>query len=347
MSTFSIPATHRVVQLSAYDGASLALVEKPVPKPEGKQLLVKVLAAPINPSDVMFTRGRYGIKKPLPTVPGFEASGVVVDAGNVIGKALIGKRVAFTHKDECDGTWAEYCLTDVTSCFPLKSGVSDEQGAMLIVNPLTAWGMCHVAAMEHAAAIVHTAAASALGRFLCVLAEKKGLPVIHVVRRAEQRELLVKLGAKHVLVAENAPANGDTPKPDDDDGFDKALKSLAKELKATLAFDAVAGPMTGRLLEALPRGSTVRVYGALSEQAITLNPGQLIFAGKSVRGFYLSELFHPTTLPFLLKGALDVQNIVEDGFTTTVAARRPLAEAKDAVAAYMGAMTEGKVLLVP
>ncbi|MDP2339933.1 MAG: zinc-binding dehydrogenase [Deltaproteobacteria bacterium] len=330
----SIPSTHKVVQLSAYDGVSLSLVEKPVPKPEGKQLLVKVLAAPINPSDVMFTRGLYGLKKPLPTVPGFEGSGVVVDAGNLIGKALIGKRVAFTHKDDADGTWAEYCLTDVTSCFPLKAGVSDEQGAMLIVNPLTAWGMCHVASQENAAAIVHTAAASALGRFLCVLAEKKGLPVIHVVRRAEQREILVKLGAKHVLDSSDVD-------------FDKALKSLAKELKATLAFDAVAGPMTGRLVEALPRGSSVRVYGALSEQAITLNPGSLIFAGKSVRGFYLTELFHPATLPFLLKGALDVQGIVEAGFTTTVAARRPLAEAKDAVAAYMGAMTDGKVLFVP
>ncbi len=330
----TIPKTHRAVQLAAYDGASLTLVEKAVPKPEGKELLVKVLAAPINPSDVMFTRGLYGLKKALPTVPGFEGSGIVVDAGNLIGKALIGKRVAFTHKDSADGTWGEYCLTELTSCFPLKAGVSDEQGAMLIVNPLTAWGMCHVASQENAAAIVHTAAASALGRFLCVLAEKKGLPVLHIVRRPEQRELLLSLGARHVLVSSDAD-------------FDKNLRTLAKELKATIAFDAVAGSMTGRLVEALPRGSSVRVYGALSEEAITLNPGQLIFAGKSVRGFYLTELFQPTTLPFLLKGALDVQNIVEGGFTTTVAARRPLAEAKEAIAAYQGAMTEGKVLLVP
>ena len=330
----TLPTTHQVVQLAAYDGASFTLVEKPVPKPEGKELLVKVLAAPINPSDVMFTRGLYGFKKPLPTVPGFEGSGVVVDAGNLIGKALIGRRVAFTHKETSDGTWAEYCLTDLTSCFPLTAGISDEQGAMLIVNPLTAWGMCHIAAQENAAAIVHTAAASALGRFLCVLAEKKGLPVIHVVRRPEQRELLVKLGARHVLDSS-------------DPGFDKALKSLAKELKATLAFDAVAGAMTGRLLEALPRDSTIRVYGALSEEPVVLNPGQFIFSGKSVRGFYLSELFHPTTLPFLLKGALDVQHIVEAGFTTTVAARHPLSEAKEAVAAYLGDMTGGKVLLVP
>lgn len=330
----TIPSTHKVVQLSAYDGFSLEVLEKAVPRPAGKELLIKVLAAPINPSDVMFTRGLYGLKKQLPTVPGFEGSGVVVDAGNLIGRAFIGKRVAFTHKDNADGTWAEYCLTDLTSCFPLMAGVSDEQGAMLIVNPLTAWGMCHLAAQENAAAIVHTAAASALGRFLCVLAAKKGLPVIHVVRRQEQRECLEALGARHVLVSAH-------------EDFDAQLKTLAKELKATLAFDAVAGSMTGRLVNALPRTSSIRVYGALSEEAVTLNPGQLIFSGKSVRGFYLSELFQPATLPFLLKGALDVQAIVAGGFTTTVAGRRPLNEARAAVASYLGAMTQGKVLLVP
>ncbi len=339
MTHSALPSTHKVVQLSSYDGASaLSLVEKPLPRPEGKQVLVKVLHAPINPSDVMFARGLYGLKKPLPTVPGFEASGVVVEAGNLIGKALVGRRVAFTHLDAHDGTWAEYCLTDVTSCFPLKSGVSDEQGAMLIVNPLTAWGMCHTAhkddvGKEHKA-IIHTAAASALGRFLCVLAERKGLPVIHVVRRAEQRKILTDLGGRHVL---------DTSDAD----FDKQLKTLAKQIGATLAFDAVAGAMTGRLVEAMPRGSTVRVYGALSEEPVVLNPGSLIFAGKSVRGFYLSELFSPSTLPALLKGALDIQSIVEDGFNTAVAARRPLSEARDAVDGYLKDMTAGKTLFTP
>lgn len=331
----AIPATHKVVQLSAYEGASaLSLVEKPVPVPEGKQVLVRVLAAPINPSDEIFTRGQYGVRKPLPCVPGFEGSGVVVAAGNLIGKALMGRRVAFTHLDNHDGTWAEYCLTDVTSCFPLKDGVSDEQGAMLVVNPLTAWGMCHVAEQEGHKAIIHTAAASALGRFLAVYAEKRGLPVIHVVRRAEQRDILESKGARHVLDSSDA-------------NFNAKLKTLAKELQATLAFDAVSGPMTGQLIDAMPRKSSVRIYGALSAQPVTLNPGALIFSGKSVSGFYLSELFSAQTLPHLLKGALDIQNLVEDGFTTAVAQRRSLAEAQSAVADYMKNMTAGKVLFVP
>lgn len=327
--------THHAVQLASYDGPeALSLVEKPRPKPEGKQVLVKVLHAPINPSDLAFLRGMYGVKKKLPTVPGFEASGVVVDAGNLLGKALIGKRVAFTHLDKEDGTWAEHALTDVTSCFPLKAGVSDEQGAMLIVNPLTAWGMIHTAQHGGHKAIVHTAAASALGRFLCVYAERRGLPVVHVVRRDEQAKLLSDLGAQHILSSA-------------DPEFDAQLKAKAKELSATLAFDAVAGAMTGRLIEALPRGASVKLYGALSDEPVRLNPGALIFAGKSVTGFYLTELFSPTTLPFLLKGAIEIQTLVEEGYTTAVAARRPLREAKEAVAAYASEMTAGKVLLTP
>jgi len=333
--SIKVPATHNVVELSAYAGVTaLMVVEKQVPEPQGMQVLVKVLAAPINPSDVLFTQGLYGLKKKLPCVPGFEGSGVVVAAGNLVGKALLGRRVAFTHIDDQDGTWGEYCLTEVTSCFPLKSGVTDEQGAMLIVNPLTAWGMCHTAEHDGHKAIIHTAAASALGRFLCVYAEKRGLPVIHVVRRKEQREILERLGGKHIL---------DSSAPE----FDVRLKSLAKELSATLAFDAIAGTMTGRLVEAMPRRSSIRIYGALSGDPVSLNPGSLIFGGKTVTGFYLSELFSPSTLPHLLKGALDIQNLVEDGYTTAVAQRRPLKDVQSAITDYLADMSAGKVLFIP
>jgi NADPH2:quinone reductase len=331
----ALPATHRVVQLAAYTGSdTLTVVEKPLPKPTGGQVLIKVSCAPINPSDVMFTRGLYGLKKALPTVPGFEGSGVVVDAGNVVGKALMGRRVAFVAKDDADGTWAEYCLADITACFPLLAGVSDEQGAMLIVNPLTAWGMCHLAEKGDHKAIVHTAAASALGRFLCVYANKRGVPVIHVVRREEQRKSLEQLGALHVLNQSDAD-------------FDQQLRTRAKDLGATLAFDAVAGPMTGRLLEALPKKSEIRVYGALSDEPLRLNPGSLIFGRKKVEGYYLTDLFSPTTFPALLKGMLDIQSMVEGGYQTSVAQRRPLAEAKEAISDYWANMSAGKTLFVP
>jgi NADPH:quinone reductase len=333
--TDALPATHKAVQLVSYDGpAGLSVIDKPLPRPGPTEVLIRVSAAPINPSDVMFTRGLYGFKKPLPTVPGFEASGVVVAAGSLLGRAHVGRRVAFVAGDKHDGTWAEYAVTELTRCFPLRGHITDEQGAMAIVNPLTAWGMCHVAQSDGHKAFVHTAAASALGRFLVVLAKKKGIPVIHVVRRAEQRELLEQLGAKHVLDSSTK-------------SFPDRLRERTRTLGATLAFDAVAGPMTGQLLECMPKNSRVRLYGALSEQPVSLNPGALIFSGKSLDGFYLTELFRPQTLPQLLLGAVEVQSLLGESHTTTVASRRRLDDAPKAVAEYLADMTAGKVLLVP
>src|SRR5260370_34431319 len=92
-----LPPTMRAVQLRAYDGApaSVGVVEMPVPRPGPGQVLVRVHASPVNPSDYFFLRGLYSFKKPLPTVPGFEGSGTVVEAGpGLLPRLLKGKRVA-------------------------------------------------------------------------------------------------------------------------------------------------------------------------------------------------------------------------------------------------------------
>src|SRR5262245_20297870 len=93
----AIPDSMRAVQLRAYDGKpeNIAVVEMPVPRPGSGEVLVRVFASPINPSDLMFTRGLYGFKKPLPAVPGFEGSGTVVEAGTgLMPRFLKGRRVA-------------------------------------------------------------------------------------------------------------------------------------------------------------------------------------------------------------------------------------------------------------
>ena len=94
MTTSALPKTMRALCLSAYDGRpeSLRVTEMPVPKPGPGQVLVRVSAAPINPSDLMFVRGLYGVKKPLPAVPGFEGSGTVVAAGSLAGRILRGAK---------------------------------------------------------------------------------------------------------------------------------------------------------------------------------------------------------------------------------------------------------------
>src|SRR5688572_4664308 len=110
MTTSALPETMRALSLTAYDGRpeSLQVTEMPVPKPGPGQVLVRVSAAPINPSDLMFVRGLYGVKKPLPAVPGFEGSGKVVAAGSLAARLLMGRRVGCIPTPSTNGTWAEY-----------------------------------------------------------------------------------------------------------------------------------------------------------------------------------------------------------------------------------------------
>lgn len=145
----------RALELSSYDGlAALKLIDKPIPEAKPGQILVKVAAAAVNPSDLMFVRGQYGFTKTLPTVPGFEASGRVVAGNGRYARALVGRRVACGVQREGDGTWAEYVLADARSCLPLLPRVTFEQGATLLVNPFTAWALVEKAKREGHRAVV-------------------------------------------------------------------------------------------------------------------------------------------------------------------------------------------------
>src|SRR5215472_9053466 len=171
------PATMRAIQVKAYDGkpGSLTVAELPVPRPGPGEVLVKVFASPVNPSDLMFTTGNYGFKKPLPATPGFEGSGTVVEAGSgMMARFLNGRRVTCAAADPnvAGGMWAEYVVTSAQLCVPLGKRVDMEQGATMLVNPLTAWALMEEARLGGHRAVVSTAAASALGRMLVGLGRR-------------------------------------------------------------------------------------------------------------------------------------------------------------------------------
>src|SRR5262249_29116562 len=128
----AIPRTMRAVQLLAYEGKpeNISIAEIPVPRPGPGEVLVKVFASPINPSDLMFIQGLYGFKKSLPAVPGFEGSGTVVETGSgMLARFLKGKRVACAAADPkiSSGMWAEYVVTSAQLCIPLQKNVELEQ----------------------------------------------------------------------------------------------------------------------------------------------------------------------------------------------------------------------------
>lgn len=327
----------RAVELRAYEGGAdaLATVDKPVPKPNAGQVLVRIKASPVNPSDLSFLRGAYGIRKDLPVVPGFEASGTVVaSGGGTWANHIVGRRVACAAPATGDGTWAEYMVADATHCIPLLKSTDFEQAAMMIVNPFTAWALVGIAAESRARAVVQTAAASALGRMVIRLAASRGMEVVNVVRRREQVELLKSEGAREVL---------DSSEPD----FDERLSEACKRVRATVAFDAVAGKLTGRVLHAMPKGSQCVVYGGLSMEGCLLDPRSLIFERKSLRGFWLSEWMGKAGALKKFSASRTVQKLLKDELRTEIRARLSLEQAAEGVRRYEREMTGGKILFVP
>ncbi|MCB1322918.1 MAG: zinc-binding dehydrogenase, partial [Leptospiraceae bacterium] len=276
----SLPETTRAVELRAYDEQNIAVfpITRTLPALRNGQVMVRMHAASINPSDISFMRGQYGIKKKLPAVPGFEGCGTVIaSGGGMLGAYLKGKRVSCAAAMDQDGTYAEYMVTQASTCLPLKSFIPDELGATMIVNPFTAWALvAGIARKEGYHAIVQNAAAGALGRMIYRLAAKLGMEVINIVRRPEQVEELRREGARHILLS-------------DDDGFDRELAALCKKLNARIAFDAVAGEATESLCTAMPPGSRVIVYGGLSGAKCAIQPGLMIFGGQRIEGFWLSR----------------------------------------------------------
>ena len=249
---------------------------------------------------------------------------------------LKGRRVACAAADPniAGGMWAEYLVTSAQLCVPLSKQVDMEQGATMLVNPLTAWALMEEARLGRHPAVVQTAAASALGRMVVRLGQKFSIPTINVVRRADQVELLRKMGAEHVL-------NSSDP------GFDAGLGDLCHRLGASIGFDAVAGEMSARVLRGQPRGSRLLVYGALSLEASQIDPASLIFEGKRVEGFWLSAWLRQRNMLSQLRVTRHVQQMLAGDLKTEIRARLPLEEAARGLEQYASNMTGGKILLLP
>lgn len=252
----------------------LALAEVPVPEPAADQVLIRVEASPINPSDLgllfgpadMATAKQEGTHdRPVVTasVPerllasvaarldqalpvGNEGAGVVVKAGaSPAAQALLGRTVAAFG----GGMYAQYRCLPAAFCLLLPEGTTPAEGASCFVNPLTALGMVETLRLEGHRALVHTAAASNLGQMLVRLCRADGVPLVNLVRRREQAELLRSLGAKHVV---------DSSEP----GFEEALVTALAETGATLAFDAIGGgKLAGRILTCMEAAASRSATG--------------------------------------------------------------------------------------
>lgn len=315
------------------ENGNLTVGQVPVPKPGDGQVLLKIGAAPINPSDLGFLQGSYGFPKSAPIIPGLEGSGTVIAVGSgLLPKLWLGKRVACAGR--LGGTWAEYMVTSAATCFPIPKRISLEQGAMSFVNPLTVIALFDIAKKERHKAIISTASSSAVGRMILRLGLKEGIPVINIVRREEQAALLFSLGAKYVLV------NSDLD-------FLERIQQTANELNATLILDAVAGDMTQQLLNVAPFGSHAVVYGFLSGEKTTIDARLFVKEDKSASGFFLVNWMAKKKTIDLVRNMRKATRLLDSELATSVQQRFPLSGVNSAIELYKNNMTAGKVLLVP
>jgi NADPH2:quinone reductase len=330
----NIPEQMTAVVLDSYTGVDALRIERrPVPQPGPNQVLVKIAATPINPSDLAFLEGLYGFKKPIPVVPGFEGSGTVVSVGSgMIGRYLNGKRVACVSQEQGDGVWAEYMVTTTSLALPLDASVSLEQGAMSVVNPLTAMAFLTLAKEGRHKVIVQTAAASALGQMVNRLCRSEGIQIINIVRREAQIELLKEQGVEIVLNSS-------------DTNFSQHLREICQQYQSHLAFDAVAGPLTSQLLKAMPSHSKVIVYGGLSYEPAQADPGQLIFEGKSIEGFWLTTWLSKKNFLQSLAMWQRAQKLITNDLKSEIRKQYRLNEVQNAIKEYRTQMTGGKILL--
>lgn len=311
----------------------IQIEEIEVPKVAKGEVLVKMFASPINPSDLAYLTGEYTKVASYPTTPGIEGSGTVVAVGGgILAKCLMGKTVMCSAADK-GGTWAQYLVTKATKCIPIGKSISLEEGATMLVNPLTALVMAEIAQKNKHKAIVNTAAASSLGKMLIRLCAARNIDLVNVVYKNEQQEQLKKQGAKYVLNSS-------------EENFQDELNTLCEKLNVTLAFDAVSGDLTGTLLESVMVGGEVKIYGGLSGQTPVFNQRELILNDKRITGLYLSGYLNKGGLLKAISLTGKVKKMVKSELKTSLAAKYDLSKANEAITDYKNNMSKGKVLLM-
>ncbi|MBN2172921.1 MAG: zinc-binding dehydrogenase [Bacteroidales bacterium] len=336
-----LPVKSKSVILSSYNDnlvraiVGIKLGETTIELLNPDEVLIKMEAAPCNPSDIAFIRGGYNIQKSLPAVPGFEGAGIIVEAGQDV-KDRIGDIVSCFTQHENSGTWSQYFIARARDCISLKSGMEIDQAACLSINPLTAYGLLELAVKKNAKAIVLNAAGGQVPSFIRILAAKKGLRVINIVRKQEHVDALKEKGARDILCSAS-------------ENFESEFKGLANKRKASVAFDAVGGEQTGLLLNNMPDGSEVVVYGGLSGQDCTgIDPLGIIFKGKTLSGFNLGDWTDGKRKDEFLKITDELQDMIIKGeIQTEIQASFKLRRVVEGIKSYIKSMSSGKVLFKP
>jgi mitochondrial enoyl-[acyl-carrier protein] reductase / trans-2-enoyl-CoA reductase len=304
--------------------------ELPGPLAAG-QALVEVLAAPINPSDVLTLTGQYGLLPPLPAVGGNEGVGRVVELGPDTRGPQPGQTVLLPVGI---GTWCSHLVVDAARLMPLPKGDA-QQLSMMTVNPPTALLMLRgFVELQPGDWVIQNAANSGVGAYLIQLARLRGLKTVNVVRREAAVEGVRALGGDVVLV--------------DGEKLAKRVAEATGGAKIRLGIDAVGGDATDHLAQCLSEGAVLVNYGAMSGEPCHVSPGSFVFRDITLRGFWLSRWFKQASMEERAQVFGEVATLIAQGkLHARVQATYPLERIREAVAAAAAGERDGKILVVP
>ncbi len=296
------------------------------------QALVAVLAAPINPSDVLMLTGEYGMLPPLPATGGSEGVGRVVALGPDTAGPAVGTTVLLPPGS---GTWASHLVADSKRLVPLPAGADPQQLAMLTVNPATAALMLSdFVTLAPGDWVIQNVANSGVGGYLVQLAKLRGFKTVNVVRRESAVAAVLAQGGDVVLV------HGDD--------LATLVKAALAGAPLRLGIDAVGGLGTNRIARCLSEGGMVVNYGSMSGEASVVSAQSFIFNDITLRGFWLAKWFGkaPRAAQQALYGELT--GLIASGqLSSRIHAVYPVERIQEAVAAAHSGGRDGKVLIVP
>jgi len=316
----------------------LRVEELETPVPEPGQVRVRMLASPVNPSDVMTIRGTYGRRPSLPFTPGYEGVGVVEESGGgLLGALRRNKRVVVLNS--ITGNWAEQAVVPARQVVPVPTSLSVQQAATFFINPVTAYVMVQrVLQIPRGGWLLQTAAGSQLGRMVIRLGRRLGFKTINIVRRDEQIEELVQLGGDHVLSFRV------------DEQSAEELLQVVDDITGgggvSAAIDPVGGPLGSVVLGCLGRGGRMLCYGTLDERPLEFSPRELMTREASVEGFWLGPWLASQGLLAKLRLIKTVARLVAAGvLDSEIGETFSLERVVDAVTASETPGRGGKVLL--
>ena len=311
----------------AQDVLSVEQVE--LPNPGKGQVRVSMILSPIHNHDVITIAGGYGVSPDLPAPAGSEALGVVDGLGEGVDGLGFGDRVIAAG---LSGTWADYYLADAARLTRVPDGLPDDLAAQLAGMPFDAFLAFGAIGARRGEWMIVNAANGAVGKAIIQIAQSRGVAAIALVHKEASRRELTEEGFANVFVSSHP-------------GWPDAARAAIGGARLAGGLDMVGGPLVGEMMALLSPGATMLVLGAMSNEAIQLPAGPVIFGELTLKGFWAGKEASRLKPEQVTAVVEDVIKLAQQGHLgLPVAATYPLSQVKDAVMA-MGRSRNGKILL--